>query len=378
MRSASGNGAAAAPRVVLACPGLDHATRGFETFARECFEALHPREELRVELVKGSGDPEPAERVLPAVTRDAQVIQAIARAVRREPFVAEHVAFGVRLAPALIADPPDVVYFSEWHLGRVLAGLRRASRGRFALVMSNGSLVAGPYDHLDHVQQLAPGAIDYTVAAGQRREIQTELPLGVAIHHQPLQVDQDALRSRLDLPARRRIVLSAGALNHQKRIDYLIEEVASAPEPRPFLLLLGAEERETPALRALAQRRLGPDGHRMLTVPKTSMPDYYLASDAFVLASLWESFGRVLVEAQAHGLPCLAHDYPVMRWVLGAEGEVADLSRRGAVAGWLSALADSSSDSEARSRRHRSAYDRFSWDVLTPRYVEMLRSVVKR
>jgi glycosyltransferase involved in cell wall biosynthesis len=189
--------------------------------------------------------------------------------------------------------------------------------------------------------------------------------------------ERSNLRARLGIPADRRIVLSVGAINRQKRMEYLIEEVASMPEPRPYLLLAGQEEAETPAIRRIAQERLGAEGHDIRTVPPAAMADHYRASDVFVLASLWESFGRALVEAQSHGLPCLAHDYPVMSWVLGDEGDTADLREAGSAAGWLDGLTAADFSDEARRRRHRSAYERFSWTMLADRYAEMLRAAAQ-
>jgi 1,2-diacylglycerol 3-alpha-glucosyltransferase len=293
-----------------------------------------------------------------------------------EPFVVEHAAFGVALIPLLAARKPDVVYFSEWHLGRVLAAWRRLSRARFALVFCNGALAPGGYAHLDRVQQIAEGAIEYAAGRGEARDHQVLLPLGVKMPPRLEPLDECSrrdVRERLGLPVERRIVLSAGAVIRQKRVDYLIDEIASLPQPRPYLLLLGQEEAETPALRGYAEERLGSDGFAIRTVRPDAMPDHYRAADAFVLASLWESFGRVLVEAQSHGLPCLAHDYPVMSWVLGADGETADLREPGAVARWVSALDEADLSPERRARRHAVAYERFSWDRLADRYAEMLR-----
>ena len=51
------------PTVLIACPGLDHVGRGFETFARVCFEVLRPDERLDVRLAKGSGEPMDGELV---------------------------------------------------------------------------------------------------------------------------------------------------------------------------------------------------------------------------------------------------------------------------------------------------------------------------
>lgn len=48
---------------MLACSGLEHAHRGFESFARECFEELRDEPRLDIELVKATAPDgyEPAE-----------------------------------------------------------------------------------------------------------------------------------------------------------------------------------------------------------------------------------------------------------------------------------------------------------------------------
>ena len=366
--------------MLLACPGLDHAHRGFETFARECFEALRDREDLEIALAKGSGSPAPAELVVPTLIRGTRLTRILARPWSVPSFVIEHVAFGLALIRVLLRRRPDVVYFSEWHLGRVLAAWRRASRQTFALVFCNGALVPGGYRRFDRVQQLVPGAIEYSVQRGESPERQDLLPLGVAMESalRPLaDAERVDLRRRLGLPTDRQIVLSVGAINRQKRGDYLIDEIASLPEPRPYLLLLGQEEAESPAIRRIARERLGAEGHDLRTVPSARIADHYRASDVFVLASLWESFGRVLVEAQSHGLPCLAHDYPVMSWVLGGDGDTADLHEAGTVAAWLRGLTSADFSEDRRRRRHAAAYERFSWDMLADRYAQLLRAAAE-
>ncbi len=368
----------APPKVLLACPGLDHAHRGFETFARECFEALRGRPDLSLELAKATGARRRDELVIRTPTRESRLARELAQRWSREPFVVEHVVFALALIPVLLHRRPDVVYFSEWHVGRVLGAWRRLSRQSFALVFCNGALAPGRYEHLDLVQQLVPGAIEYTAARGEPTKNQLLLPLGAAIEPSPAllgDAERATLRESLALPADRQIVVSAGAINTDpKRMDYMVEEIASMGEPRPYLLLLGEAEADTPAIRRLAMERLGADGHDIRTVASERMADYYRASDALVLASLWESFGRVLVEAQSHGLPCLAHDYPVMNWVLGEEGDTVDMRQPGSVAGWLRGLGSDDFSPDRRRRRHRSAYERFSWDVLADRYADMLRT----
>ena len=366
-------------KVLLVCPGLDHARRGFESFARGCFDALRGDPALDFELVKGSGPRRPHERSVPTLRRDTAAARLLGRATRRPDFVAEHLTFSLSLVPLLQARRPDVVYFSEWHVGRALALWCAATRQSFRLVLCNGTSSPGPYDHLDLVQQLTPGALQWVLDRGADPERNVMLPYGFHIPPslEPLGADdRRALRTRLGLPVARRVVISVAALNRQKRIDYLIEEIAAMPEPRPFLLLLGQAEDETPPLRALAEARLGPEGYSMRTVPRPEVAEHVKASDVFVLGSLWEALPLALVEAMAHGLPCIGHAYPIVEDVLGGHGYTADLEQPGALRPLIAGIDGSELAPQRAVERHRSAYERFSWDALRPRYVELFRRAV--
>lgn len=365
------------PRVLLACAGLDHARRGFESFARECFDALRDADEIEIELVKGSGPARERELAVPTPTRDGLPARGLGAATGKEPFRFEHAAFALSLQPLLLRRDPHVVYFSEWDTGRVLARLRGVTRRRFRTVLCNGTTATANFGHLDHVQELTPAALEGNVAAGADPDRHGLLPLGFSIPRTftPTTPEQKAaLRRRFALPAERHVVVSVAALNrHQKRLDHLVEEVAGLPAPRPFLLLLGQPEGETPQIRALARERLGDEGHSIRTVPPADVEPMVRACDTFVLASLGECLPRALIEATAAGLSCLAHDYGVTRYALGQHGLFADLSRPGALAGLLRARLEAPPDPPAAAAaRHARAYEQFSWDRLRPRYVEML------
>lgn len=219
-------------------------------------------------------------------------------------------------------------------------------------------------------------AYDYVLERGADPARQVMLPLGFRIPPRLTRLSDEErarLRRRLGLPTDRRIVISVAALNRtHKRLDYVIEELASLPEPRPFLLLVGQPEEETPELVSLARGRLGEAGFQIRTVPAAEVEDLSRASDAFVLASLYEGLPRALVEASAIGLPCLVHDYPVTQYALGAHGYSADLTRPGSLANLISGLADADVAPELARARHAYAYEHFSWDVLRPRYVELI------
>ncbi len=367
--------------MLLVCSGLDHARRGYESFARECFEALRNDPSLRLELLKGSGGSDRDERSIPAIRRDGTFAQMLGRALGARPFRIEALAFAISLQPMLISRRPDLVYLSEWDTARGLAALRRVNRLGFRLLLCNGGFASTGFEHLDHVQELTPAARDYVIERGADPARHTVLPLGFRICPQLATVshaDRQALRERLRLPQAGRIVLSVSALNRShKRLDYLIEELSQLPEPRPFLLLVGEPDRETHSLRALATERLGTDGHEFRTVPASQVPDLYRASDLHVLASLVEAQGRVLIEAASCGLRSIAHDSGVSRFALGEHGIFGDLTKRGTLTSLLSTYLAAPADFSSARVAHRFVFERFSWERLRARYVELLSGVAR-
>lgn len=368
--------------VLLACSGLEHAHRGFESFARDCFEHLREEPDIELELIKGSGADAEGERSVPTLTRDTRLAKALGRAWGREPFRVEQIAFALSIQREIARRKPDVVYFSEWHTGKVLYVLRRFTRQNHALVLSNGTLAHQGFGHLDLSHEHTAPALEAILANGADPERHILLP--VAFDFPPTfrivsPDDRARIRDRLGLPRDQTIVISVAALNrHHKRLDYLIEEIAQLPEPRPFLLMVGQAESETPGLQALAQKRLGHSGHSFRSVTRGEVDDLFRASDLFVLASLGEGLPRAMIEAMSHGLPCLAHDYDVAHYALGGHGRLGDFTVPGALADLVRSERRAGPDPEAASERHQFVYESFSWDQLRPQYIDMLTTVRRR
>ena len=143
-------------------------------------------------------------------------------------------------------------------------------------------------------------------------------------------------------------------------------------EPRPHLVLLGQREDETPGVLALATDLLGADGFTARTVAPEQVAAYYRCADMFVLGSLYEGSGRVLLEALGHGLPTLCHDNETTRFVTGPHGLRGDLSQPGALRALVADARARPLSDEHRADQHRFAYDTVGWDSLLPRYVDMI------
>ena len=162
----------------------------------------------------------------------------------------------------------------------------------------------------DHIQQLTPNMLRVALEAGVPAERQSVVPLGLAMSTDwtPPSPDERArLRQGLGLPAERRVVLSVAALNDsQKRLGYLVDELAAMPEPRPFLAMLGQPDAETPSILARARDRLGEGNWLARTAAAAEMRDWYRAADVFVLSSDFDNSPNVVLEAMASGLPLVA------------------------------------------------------------------------
>jgi 1,2-diacylglycerol 3-alpha-glucosyltransferase len=364
---------------MLVCSGLEHARRGFESFARECFDTLRPDPGIRLELVKGTGPRSGGEATVPLFRRDRRFARTVGRMLSVEPFRVESSSFTLALGPLLRIRQPTVVYTSGWDIARLLRVLRRVLRLDYKILFCNGAMAVRGFHRFDRVQQLTPAAVDQAREYGEATDNQVLLPLGFHVDpvlDVPNQTERGGLRRNLGLPADRQVLLSVAALNqHHKRLGYVIDELAASPEPRPYLLLAGEPDHQTAGLEMQARRLLGPAGYSMRTVPREQVPDLYRASDLFVLASLYEGLPRALIEAASYGLPCLVHDYPVTEFALGPHRVSADLRRPGALATILAQLRERPTDPARATEQHSYVYEHFSWDRLRGRYVALLRDV---
>lgn len=133
----------------------------------------------------------------------------------------------------------------------------------------------------------------------------TVIPNAVEAREIP-QFDQHALRAELGLRPDRKVVMTGGRFEPQKAFPDLLNAFASVLKrlPETELLFVG----DGPLRKELESltRTLGIDDSVHFTGWRTDMAHLMRISDVFALASLWESFGIILAEANLMERPVVA------------------------------------------------------------------------
>ena len=127
-------------------------------------------------------------------------------------------------------------------------------------------------------------------------------------------LDGNRIRKKYGLRQEAKVILFVGILDAYKGCDYLIKAMPAVASrvPEAQLILIGTGPM-TEELKSIASR-LGTEANITFAgfVPDEDLPDYYAASDVFVLPSVSseEGFGLVQLEAMASGKPVVTTTIP--------------------------------------------------------------------
>lgn len=361
-------------KIALLCSGLGHIVRGHEVFARDLFELLST--ELDVTLFKGAGEQTPRERVVPCVYRTAPQLDKVhtwvapkwAEAVReQERTRIEHETFAYGAIGPLLEGAYDIVHCLEQEACNILYDNRHLFAKPPKIVFSNGGAIpATELPRCDFVQEHTPRNFERS-ARGKAFMI----PHGVDTRRFHPGVST-TFRQRHNIGAHEFLVLSVGTIgiNH-KRMDHVIREVAPLSQAR--LVIVGQESAETPAIKALGRDVLG-ERVVFTKLAHEELPQAYAAADAFVLGSLFETFGIVYIEAMAMGLPVFCTEHPNQRDIV-KEGVFVDMSHPGAL---TAALRDTGPEELAALRRRgpQIVAEHYDLELLRRRYIEQYRRML--
>lgn len=190
----------------------------------------------------------------------------------------------------------------------------------------------------------------------QLRAIGVQRPIAVA----PSGIDvaafargrrSDALRARLGIGPRERMILAVGRLGREKNVELALQAFARVTAADVRLVVVG-DGTHRRALERTAQR-MGIAARTTFAreFARDRLPDAYASADVFLFTSGSETQGLVLIEALAAGAGVVAADTPQTREVLAGAGTLADGNAEAlAVALDRRLAAQPGSDAAARAR----------------------------
>src|SRR5919198_6512932 len=177
-------------------------------------------------------------------------------------------------------------------------------------------------------------------------------------------------------------VLFVGRLEPRKGLAYLVRAFLRLKPafPRLRLLIVGRDRRhQQEKLMAMVPPRLRPDLLFVGAVPQRDLPSYYASADVFCAPSLGgESFGIVLVEAMAVGLPVVCSDIGGYRDLVRDDHEGLLVPPRDpeALAEALGVLLDNPARRAALAEVACQTASRYAPDVVAGQVVEVYQSLL--
>lgn len=171
---------------------------------------------------------------------------------------------------------------------------------------------------------------------------------------------------KVDLP--KPVILCAAALVPMKRQELALKAVAKLR--KGSLLLVGKGEFKE-KLRTMGKRLL-PGRFKIMEFAYRDMDEVYRAADLFTFpTSPWESFGIVLLEAMASGLPIVANNDPIRREIVGEAGLFVDSEDTDEYAGALQSALDAKWNNKPRKQA-----EKYSWDEIARKYERLFKEIV--
>jgi glycogen synthase len=205
----------------------------------------------------------------------------------------------------------------------------------------------------------------------------------------PNGVDPEKFKPRLNLEALRKqfglgsepCVLFVGSLIARKGLPFLVEAAKKAlkEHAETKFLIVGEGPLKSQMLGTLEAANLGGNFKFLGNVKEDALPALYNCADVFVLPSIQEGQGIVLLEAQASGKPVVAFDVGGVNEAV-RNGETGLLVKRGSTDELADALLKLISDGVLREKMgaagRKFVVENFTWDICAQKMLAVYREVL--
>lgn len=174
-------------------------------------------------------------------------------------------------------------------------------------------------------------------------------------------------------------LLCVSTFEPRKRIDRLVRAYAGLPAPlrsRFPLILAGAKGWHNESLNALIEQASADGSVRQLGfVPDAVLQTLYASATAFIYPSRYEGFGLPVVEAMAHGTPCIIANTPSLVEVVQNAARVIDPEDEVAFRAAIEQATQDHVWREEAAQLGKIVAQSYSWDACATSMADLYRKV---
>jgi len=196
-----------------------------------------------------------------------------------------------------------------------------------------------------------------------------------------IEVDLNNVRKESGFLSQDRIMLYVGQLNERKGLPYLIKAMKIVHEKIKDvrLVIIGQGSEEKSLREMVSQNRLSEVVHFLGVRQHRAVLAYMNLADIFVLPSLEEAFGIVLVEAMSQGLPIVATRVQGIPYIVkdGINGFLVPSSNDTLLAEKIIFLIEHRNIAREIGEKNRKDSLRFHWNHLVDQYIQIYSCLQK-
>lgn len=273
-------------------------------------------------------------------------------------------------AKRLLQSPADLIFPCNDYGGLAMAAFIRALQGTPILFTEHHGLIADGSLLRRNLRFKPDRLVVFSEEiADFARNIQPAQPISIIPNGVDLTRFNWAGTSR-DFGLKGTIFLCVASLKRDsyKRVESVIAAVSHLSEGS---LLLCGDGSDRAYFQSLGNKVLGTDRFAICTVPFEQMPEIYRSADVFTLPSLAEPFGLSYIEAMASGLPVVAPDDGMRRYIIANAGILCDVTNAEEYGTALQQAANQDWGDQPRQNALR-----FGWEAIVAQYRDLILETI--
>lgn len=265
---------------------------------------------------------------------------------------------------------PLITSLMGWDTYDPLHPLPKIQQPYLNLIMEHSNLITSPSKRLlPYISQACKGKVRV-------------IPHGVDLCRFNILVDQNEQKEKLGVKSDEILALAVQRLAPRKAVEYLIYamSIVSKENPKVKLLIVGDGPEKARLMELTKKLGINRNVAFKGSVDSQDLPKYYLACDIFVLHSLYEQFGIVLVEAMACGKP-------VISTKVGAIPDIVENEKTGLLVEpknpkqLADAILKLANDEKLRKRLGeegmKKAKEKYDWNIIVEEYLNAYEQLIK-